>query len=175
MKIFMCWALAITGIICSACDDDDDSVVTSSMNDTDRNFVLNASEANLAEIELGQLAALKSSSASVRSFGQMMMEEHQVALDELDSIADKKDAELTTTLNAKHEEMKSRLSTLVGFQFDTAYMNGQVKDHQATRGLFETEISAGADQDIQDYANKYLPHIQMHLDEAISISNELNQ
>jgi putative membrane protein len=172
MKLFICWALAITGIICSACDDDDDSV---SMNETDRNFVLNASEANLAEIELGQLAAMKSTTEGVKAFGEMMVTEHQTALDELQTIADQKDADMSTTLKAKHQQLKQLLSTLVGFQFDTAYMNSQVRDHQTTEALFETEITGGSDPQIKGYASKYLPHIQMHLEEADSISNALGQ
>jgi putative membrane protein len=173
MKIFVCWALAITGIIWSACDDDDDNGVE--MNGMDRNFVMNASEANMAEIELGQIAAMKSSTESVRAFGQMMVTEHQTALDELQTIADEKDVEMATELYAKHQQLKEQLNSLTGFQFDTAYMNNQVKDHQSTESLFETEISAGRDQQIKDYANKYLPHIQMHLHHADSISNTLNQ
>jgi putative membrane protein len=53
--------------------------------------------------------------------------------------------------------------------FDTAYINSQVKDHQAAVNLFQSEISAGATQSVKDYASKYLPHIQMHLNMADSI------
>jgi putative membrane protein len=62
-----------------------------------------------------------------------------------------------------------------GFPFDTAYMNSQIKDHQKAIALFETEISNGKDQELKDYARKYLPYIQMHHHTADSIRKTLNE
>ena len=52
-------------------------------------------------------------------------------------------------------------------------MNSQVRDHQKTETLFETETANGKDQGLKDYANKYLPHIRMHLENAIEIRSAL--
>jgi putative membrane protein len=169
MKRFFCWALVMTGFVYSACDDDDNDGIQ----EVDRTFVMNASEANQAEIELGQLASTKSATPEVAAFGQMMVTEHQTALDELDSIADAKDVTMNTQLNAKHQELKQRLSTLVGYSFDTAYMRSQVMDHETTATLFQNEINSGRDQDVKNYASKYLPHVQMHLNEAEEILGTL--
>src|SRR5438046_52776 len=43
-----------------------------------------------------------------------------------------------------------------------------------TIALFQDEIKNGSRQDVKDYASKYLPHIQMHLTSADSISTALN-
>ena len=80
MKKIFCWAFAILGVVCSACDDDDNDP---KLQETDRTFIINASEGNLAEIELGQLAVTKSTTPGVKEFGQMMVTEHQTAWDEL--------------------------------------------------------------------------------------------
>jgi putative membrane protein len=170
IKIFS-WALAITVIAASACDDDD----TAGLQETDRNFITNASEANLAEIDLGRLAAMKSATPSVQDFGNMMVTEHQTALDELEGIANEKNVDMTTALNAAHQELKQKLSTMTGYAFDTAYMRSQVKDHEKTIALFETEITSGTDEQVKAYANKYLPHIEMHHHKADSILNSLDQ
>jgi putative membrane protein len=171
MKKVLWWMLAVTGVIVSACDDDDNNVIA----DTDRNFMVSAAQANQAEIELGELAASKSTTEGVREFGQMMQTEHQTALNELESIADDKDVDLPSTLDAKHQQLKQRLTTLIGYSFDTAYMNSQVADHAATEALFRTERDNGQDQRLREYAAKYLPHIQMHFQEADSISRALAQ
>jgi putative membrane protein len=173
MKRFWSWAFVVTVAIASACDDDDDSA--SMLQQTDRDFVLNASEGNLAEIKLGTLAASKASTASVQDFGEMMVSEHQTALDELESIADSKNATTTMELNAEHQQVQEKLMNMSGFAFDTAYMNSQVKDHEKTIALFQTEIANGKDQEVKDYARKYLPHIQMHHHKADSIRKTLNQ
>jgi putative membrane protein len=173
MKKFWSWGLAMTVVISVACDDDNGS--TSMLQQVDRDFVLNASEANLAEIQLGKLAGSKSSTAAVNDFGDMMVAEHQTALDELESIADLKNATMTTQLNSEHQQRQEKLMRMDGFPFDTAYMNSQIKDHEKAIALFQTEISKGKDQEVKDYARKYLPHIQMHHHKADSIRNTLEQ
>jgi putative membrane protein len=169
MKNKFGWAFAILGLVSIACDDDDNK----SLNDTDRNFITNASEGNLAEIRLGELAATRASAPGVKAFGQMMVTEHQTALDELEAIGDDKDVNLTTTLNAKHEAMRQKLMNMTGHSFDTAYMRSQVKDHEVTVALFKNEISAGSDPQVKGYATKYLHHIEMHLAKADSISDAI--
>jgi putative membrane protein len=174
MKKFWSWAFVVTVVIASACDDDDDDSA-SMLQQTDRDFVLNASEGNLAEIQLGTLAASKASTAAVHDFGEMMASEHQTALDELESIAEMKNATMMTELNAEHQQVRDKLTAMNGFAFDTAYMNSQVKDHAKTIALFQSEITNGKDQEVKDYARKYLPHIQMHHHKADSIRRTLDQ
>lgn len=171
MKKFFCWALVITGFVYSACDDDDNDGIQ----EVDRTFIMNAAEANQAEIELGQLASSKSATPEVVAYGQMMVTEHQTAHDDLDSIADAKDVTINTQLNAKHQALKQRLSALMGYAFDTAYMRNMVVDHQNTASLFQNEISNGRDEGVKNYARKYLPHVQMHLNEAEEILDDLDQ
>jgi len=173
MKKLLGWVLAITVVVAGACDDDDND--STSLEQADQDFVLKASEANLAEIELGELAATKSTTPSVKAFGEMMVSEHQVALDELDSIAGKKNAPVTRELNAEHQEVKATLTGLTGYSFDSAYMHSQVKDHEKAIALFEKQNSNGIDPDVTGYATKYLPHIQMHHHKADSIVMTLNK
>ena len=173
MKKLFGWALAITIVVAGACDDDDND--STSLEQKDQDFVLKASEANLAEIELGELAATKSTTPSVKAFGEMMVAEHQVAFDELDSIAGKKNTSMTRELNAEHEQVKATLTGLSGYSFDSAYMHSQVKDHEKAIALFETQSTTGVDPDVTAYAAKYLPGIKMHHHKADSIVMTLEE
>jgi putative membrane protein len=65
------------------------------------------------------------------------------------------------------------LNSLSGRSFDTAYINSQIKDHQKTLSIFQMEINDGDNQNVRNYASKYLPHIQMHLQKADSLSRAL--
>jgi predicted outer membrane protein len=94
MKPFWSWAFVITAVIAIACDADDNS--SSMLQQVDRDFVLNASEANLAEIQLGKLVGSRSSASAVDDFGDMMASEHQNALDELEALAIKFRTSATT-------------------------------------------------------------------------------
>ncbi len=161
-------ALLAMMVVASACDDDDEDD-NSDLSQQDQNFVTMASYGNRAEVELGSLAASKGTSEAVRMFGSMMVSEHQKALDDLEDIADDFDADFPTGLDAEHQEKKELLMALSGYSFDTAYMHGQVKDHQKTEALFETEAANGDEQRLINYANNLLPHIRMHLHKADSI------
>jgi putative membrane protein len=153
--------------VCSACDDDDDE---RALNDTDRNFVNNAAVANIAEVKLGQLAATKANSQAVKDFGQHMVMEHTTALNELRDIADDyRNGDLPEEMDQQHKQMEQQLMNLSGYSFDSLYMASQVTDHQATKMLFETEVSGGTEARVKAYATKYLPHITAHLQKADSI------
>ncbi|WP_159453583.1 DUF4142 domain-containing protein [Ohtaekwangia koreensis] len=61
-------------------------------------------------------------------------------------------------LDAEHQQKKQMLAALSGYSFDTAYIHSQIKDHEKTETLFETEASNGKEQRLINYANN-LYHI----------------
>ena len=141
------------------------------LSDTDENFMKNAAYANYNEIDAGQLAGTQATDSAVRSFAHMMVAEHQTALNELKSLAQDKDIALPTGPDAAHIAAKQQLQQLSGHAFDSAYIHMQVTDHQTTVNLFQGEINSGENEDVQNYARKYLPHIQMHLNMADTIAD----
>jgi putative membrane protein len=166
-KLLLSGVLALC--ITAACNDDDDD----NMNSMDRTFMEQAAYGNLAEIGAGQLASTKATNASVKMFGQMMVSDHSTAQTELEGLASGRGVDLPDQPDPPHQALMQRLMTLQGLAFDTAYMNSQVMDHQNTVALFEQEISNGRDPQIIQYANKYLPHIRMHLQKADSLARAL--
>jgi putative membrane protein len=170
MKKLWYLAFAITGVIWGACDNDDDN---NDISEIDRTYITSTAEANQAEIELGQIAASRSTTDGVKMYGQMMTTEHQTAQNDLKVLATNKKVTLTNTLSQKHQQLKDSLMKWSGYSFDTAYIHSMVRDHTKVQALFQNEISTGKEQSVKDYASKYLPHIQMHLQKADSISGTL--
>lgn len=167
-KVFLAGTLALA--ILTSCDKDDND---NDVNSTDQMFVNQVAIGNKAEIMAGQLAATKGSSAGVRAFGQMMVTEHGQAQTDLQNVATNIGITLPDTVDAEHQALMVRLSSLSGYSFDTAYINSQVKDHQKTISIFQMEISSGNNTSVRNYANQYLPHIQMHLQKADSLRTAL--
>jgi putative membrane protein len=155
-------------LLLTACkkDDTEDKL---NANAQDQSFVTSANMSNSAEIRLGQLALSRSSNAGVKTFAQLMVTEHSQAQTDLGSVATGINVNVKDSIDAQHQMLMSRLDTLNGLAFDTVYINSQIKDHQANVTLFQSEVSAGSNQSVKDYASKYLPHIQMHLNMADSI------
>jgi putative membrane protein len=125
-------------------------------------FATEAAIGNMAEVELGRMAASKATNADVKKFGQRMVDDHGKALDELKSVAGKENIQLPTEVDAKHKAVSDRLSKLSGAEFDKAYVKEMVKDHDTDVKLFERESQHGTNAAIKDYAGKTLPTLQEH-------------
>jgi putative membrane protein len=165
-KVFLMGsALALLLTACKKDDTEDNGKAIAQ----DQTCVTSANLSNSAEVRLGQLALSRSSNTGVKTFAQMMVTEHSQAQADLSGIATGINVNVKDTIDAQHQMLMSRLDTLNGLAFDTVYINSQVKDHQANVTLFQSEVSAGSNQSVKDYASKYLPHIQMHLNMADSI------
>lgn len=162
-------ALLIASAAFTACNKDDDNNNTNTLNQTDRNFMMQAAYGNNAEISAGQLAATKGTNLAVRSYGEMMVTDHTTANADLASLATQTGVTLPTGLDSMHQALAQQLMVATGHTFDSLYISSQIMDHQIMRTLMQTELSSGSDQRVKNYAQKYLPKIEMHHHMADSI------
>ena len=132
-----------------------------------------AAQGGMAEVELGQLAQQNGQSQDVKDFGKKMVDDHGKANDELKAVASQQGVSLPTTLNAKDQALKDRLSKLNGAEFDKAYMKAMVKDHKQDVAEFKKEASSGNNQAVKDFAGKTLPTLESHLQMAESVSGKV--
>lgn len=65
------------------------------------------------------------------------------------------------------------LNALTGTQFDTAYTQMMVMDHQNAVALFERG-AASSDADVKSFATKHLPTLRNHLQQIQSIAGTSN-
>jgi putative membrane protein len=150
------------------------STSTATTSTSDAQFAKEASQANLGEIKLGQLAQQKGTNTSVRDFGQQMVTDHQNAQDKLKDAAQKDNITLPTTLSAKDQATYDRLSKLSGSQFDKAYAQDMVKDHTTDVAKFKHEASSGKSASIKSFASQTLPTLQQHLNMAKQMSQTVS-
>lgn len=138
---------------------------TTALADSPQDFVDDASAKSAAEIETGKLAVEKSQSADVKKFAEMMIDDHTAANEKLAGIAADKKLEVSsdTTLI---DEAKNMLLKYRGASFDKAYVENQVKAHEATIELFEEEAKDGKDAELKAFANETLPTLKTHLEAA---------
>jgi putative membrane protein len=140
------------------------------LNYVDKNFLVQASMSNTAEIQAGTLAASKANSAGVKSFGQMMVLEHMAAQADLKATGPKVGIPVRDTMDAQHTTLIQQLTSLTGRAFDSVYMKSQLNDHQKSINLFEVEVDKGYHSFVRSYASNYLPKIRKHLTMADSIA-----
>ena len=170
IAMFAVLAFGLSFIIMSCKDDNDNNTVP---NDFDKTFMTNATYANRSEIDFAQLALTNSQNDSIKAYAQKMVADHTMAQSELDSLGNKFSFTLPTTMDSAHQAMRPQLEALSGYSFDTAYINGQVRDHEATITLFQNEANQGFNPDVRNYASGKLPHLQEHLQSANNVKSSL--
>jgi len=141
------------------------SVVTSSGSE-DIEFVLDAAQGGLAEVELGKLAAQRAQNDDVKKFAQRMVDDHTKANEQLKKIADSKSIKLPTEVDSKDKALMQRLEKLNGAAFDRTYMNAMVNDHTKDVSEFKREANAGRDPQVKSFAESTLPTLEEHLQQA---------
>ncbi len=140
--------------------DKGDSVVTGG----DLAFMNSAAPGNMAEVELGKMAAGKAQNPDVKAFGQKMVEDHTKANDELKQIAAQKKVMLPPDVMPAHKQLMEKLSKLSGAEFDKEYVAAMVADHEKDVAAFENVSKTAADADVKAFATKTLPTLKMHLE-----------
>src|ERR1700730_15919389 len=131
-------------------------------------FVQKAAVSDMYEVQAGKLAAEKGQSDAVKKFGQQMVDAHTKTTEELTGIVKTKNikVDLPTKLDSKHQELIDDLNSASAQDFDRTYAQQQVHGHQDAVDLFKKYADRGDDVDLKQFAEKILPTIQHHLDEA---------
>lgn len=129
----------------------------------DTKFAVAAADGGMLEVELGKLAQTNASSPVVKNFGQMMVDDHSKAGEELKTLAASKSITLPQVLSDKNQKDYSDLSKKKGEDFDKAYSSFMVKDHKEDIEEFKKEAQNGKDADIRAWASGKVPTLEHHL------------
>lgn len=143
------------------------------MTPEDKTFVTEAGIGGLAEVQMGNLALNKASSADVKAFGQRMVTDHSKANAELAQLATAKGLALATELDGEHKSALEHLTSLSGAEFDKAYMQHMVQDHQKDVQAFQNSSTMATDADVKAFAAKTLPILQQHLQLAQQVAGKV--
>lgn len=144
--------------------------------DVDRDFVDEQLSKGEKEILLGRLAQQRGGSAEVRAFGEMMVADHTKAGGELKQIASRHNVSLPADDKDAHDDAHERLSKLSGAQFDRAYMDMMVNDHDDAVDDVRKKTESDKDHgDLRQWAVKALPVMEKHLERARQVRQQLDR
>jgi putative membrane protein len=139
----------------------------------DMEFATKAAGDGMAEVKLGELAQQQAEREEVRQFGQQMVDDHSEANQQLMSIAQAKGIELPQQLPDEAQQLYDELRQETGRDFDRAYIDAMVEDHQKAVELFEQEASSGQDAELKSFAEATLPTLQDHLERALQTQEQV--
>ena len=130
---------------------------------TEAEFFEKAAVGGMSEVEKGKLAADKATTAELKKYGQMMVDDHTKANNELKALAAKKNVTLPTAPDADQKDKIADLGSKTGKDFDDEFIDQMIDDHEKTVALFETTAQGAGDSDIKAFAVKTLPTLKQHL------------
>jgi len=143
---------------------------------SDSQFVTKAAQGNMAEVALGKMATEKSQNDDVKKFGQMMVDDHSKAEQELEGVASKNNLQVPKEVGAEQKAEQQRLEKLSGAAFDRAYMQIMVKDHVKDVAEFKKEAAnTSANSDVKDFATRTYPTLDNHLTHAKAVHDAMNK
>ena len=131
--------------------------------EVDLDFAKEAAQGGLMEVRLGELAQQQAKSTKVKDFGQRMVDDHGQAGDKLMQIAEEKGIELPQDLSEEGQGMYEDLQQKSGAEFDEAYMDDMVSDHEDDVSAFEDYVENAEDPDLRSFAEETLPTLREHL------------
>jgi putative membrane protein len=148
--------------VVSACDDDEEE----DQKLTIPSFMQQAAASDTFEISTGNIALQKGTLADVKTFGQMIVNDHTMSSKELKALAAQKSVVLPKTIPEDKRVKIALLNGLSGTAFDQAFATQQVDAHNEAISLFEQANRDIADAQVQAFVDKTLPVLRMHLQHA---------
>lgn len=145
------------------------------LNAADSTFVMKAAAGGMMEVQGGETAQQNAQNDRVKSFGQMMVNDHNKANQQLQSLAAAKGLTLPAAVPEKEQKMLTQMKGQQGAAFDKHYMGMMVEDHQKDVAEFQKQASSASDPDLRSFASQTLPVLQMHLDSAKAINSAIKK
>ncbi len=140
----------------------------------DKQFILNAADDALFQVNAGQVAADGTTQKAIRDFGEEMTEDHTQVGQELQKLAAARQIQLPTTLSDERQQQLDSLSMRSGAGLDTLYANQMVATHERIVHTLEIEGTSGKDAELKQWASARLPVARQYEQRARALRDSLN-
>jgi putative membrane protein len=135
--------------------------------------------ANTTEIQVSTLASRKASSASFKQIAKKLAADHTKNRQEVRALAQKLNVNLTSAQGgsvtpADSAAMPADLQGKSGSDFDKAFVQHEIDDHQANIDKIETQIMPSMqNEQVKAYLQKTLTAMQSHLSSLQKVQQQL--
>jgi putative membrane protein len=136
----------------------------------DKSFIKDATEGSQAEINFAKLALAKSKDPNVRKFAERMITDHTKLIEDMRPFTKKYDVKASgepVMDHAKYEELKMKSGT----DFDRAYVEAMVKDHNDDLNDFIKEENSTSDPQLKATVEKGEKVIREHTEMIDNIAH----
>ena len=135
----------------------------SSLSGQDLQFMTDAIQVGLTEVEMGKVAKANGTSAGITQFGQRLIEDHTLANRQIVLVAARLGVTLPNEPDAAQQQHLTEMSAVRGQAFDDAFARHMVNGHEAALAMFRKEAKYGQSRELRDFAEKTIPTLEQHL------------
>lgn len=137
------------------------------LSERDQQFLEQAAQNGHAEVSASQLALIKARDPRVRTFAQLMIEDHERVAADLNELAASKKYTPPKEPSMLQKGKEMLIANLSDENFDRRYIGQMgVKAHQETIRFFEEASREARDPQVKAFAVKHLPALRSHLQAA---------
>ena len=134
----------------------------------DADFFRKAMDGNQKEIALGELAQQQAQEQAVKDYAAMMVADHTAMNQQVAAAAGMADA----AMPAAEPSVAADLEGKTGADFDRAYIDMMVADHEKTVAMFEDAAQNAATEEARTLAASALPKLREHLQRARDLQQQ---
>lgn len=132
------------------------------MTEAARTYMQMAHSSDMFEVESSRLALQMSRNEMVRSFAQMMINDHTRMMQEMMALG--MDPNMASMpMMPRHAQMLQRLQAAPAMNFDMMYHQEQMMAHQEALNLHRTYAANGDNQALRSMAARAVPMVESHL------------
>ena len=139
---------------------------TTSLSQSEQDFMMEAVRADLAEINMAQVALDNSGTGEVKDFANMIKSDLTSALEDLSELMKDMNVPPPKSIPVELQQDISRMRSLTGGELDREFVNMIVSQQQKTIEMFRDQQSTAQNEDLKKYVEDTLPRLEMHLEKA---------
>jgi putative membrane protein len=177
-KLGLLFSLLFTTLMCFADASTDNAQATN--NAADQEIVATLITVNNNEINAADLATDKATNKKVKKYAKLMKKEHSKNLKEVMALSKKanitpQDTDAVNSLKQAGQQEAKDLDALTGKDFDKAYMDDMVKDHEAALSTLDNSLKQVSNPKLKKLLIDTKAHVAHHLEKAKEIQSKLDQ
>ena len=130
-----------------------------------QDFVTEAAQSDMLEIESSKLALTKTDSSQTKAFAERMVKDHTETSTELQGLGGGRQTRGEPSFYSRQgaQGQARQAAKLSGKDFTKEYNELQLAAHKDAVSLLERYGKSGENADLKGFASKHLPHLQQHL------------
>jgi len=172
MRGYIFLILTTLFVALTSCENDD-KTDPSVIGELDKQFILEAADDALFQVNAGQVAASRTTQDSIQEYGEEMTTDHTQVGKELQTLAAARKVQLPTTLSDERQQQLDSLSIQNGTSLDTLYLNQMIAVQERVVRMMEIEGTSGKDTELKQWATDRLPIVRQFEERAKALRDSL--